>query len=639
MPLAPRRPAPPVPKPAVPQLDTSVFAGLGAQREAEGTVGRTTRRLFGSGAAAIKAPTSVPGNLSAALAAVAKVSPKAQQAYDHAYKSARNGGAGETAAKTAGDVARAQLWEDAGVPEELRPMRANVRGAQLRRNEESQLDRRVLADHARQELRAAKTASAITPAQVAKLGLGGATHTPVAAPKLPDGTALETVLGITGAVGTVGGKGTQNVGKPAGLNVNIGSMAGAAGGSLTEAAGTIGGIASIAAAVEARGKGGAIGKQATTDLGQAVLGTARSATSTAKNLVSIVDRAQNLQAAASAPVTALGSVATTMGGATGVVGAVGSAVTAGQQGTKARKLGALHKDIEHDLALADVVSGSGATLKNKAAVSTAKVVGSSLGAAGGFTGGPVTPWGLGLGVAGSVVSGTAAAVDATADAHNAGVANEGLDVARYGGGASGADAAKQVLRRSPAHQAETLLLRAKDGDAAAKKALSVYGIGDDDLKGDWDKLVALMAKQQGRSAKTETFGQQASSTAAGLGAKFSEGGGVANWSDRRDIRWRTAQAKNLMAYGGRSDRTERTEKAKGFFTLGQDANRQRKGLLAMFQANRAQFVAKGFSGEKLRQIEQLLQSGAMREAMAAEDQGWDAMVGTGRARSGAVSGR
>lgn len=132
------------------------------------------------------------------------------------------------------------------------------------------------------------------------------------------------------------------------------------------------------------------------------------------------------------------------------------------------------------------------------------------------------PVGAAMRLAGTVAEGVHGAVDATTEAYSAGTVQDLRRQARFGeAGDGGAAATEALMRQDPVQRAQTLITKAKAGDAYAKAALTRYGITDEMLaKSAAKDLREIIVKAQDTSQNNENIGQKV----VGVGKKI--GGGI-----------------------------------------------------------------------------------------------------------------
>ena len=175
----------------------------------------------------------------------------------------------------------------------------------------------------------------------------------------------------------------------------------------------------------------------------------------------------------------------------------------------------------------------------KAAISTGKSVGSAISAMGGLL--AVTPAGPILKIIGSAIGGAVSAVDAVKDSYQAGKVAEKELEAQYHGDAE--ESAEYVLRYGAEQRAQSLIRKARGGDAAALKALAIYAIKPADLTTFSDeKLRGIIIGHQGVAKKN--IGATMKAGVAPIKEAITGDAGPGG-----DMAERTARAKDLMRYG------------------------------------------------------------------------------------------
>lgn len=639
--------------PQQPLIDPEVFAKLPAFTEAERSGGRIFfDRLLSTQPGKLDAPEQAADweTLSAAMDAVGKVAQLADVIARITELEVLDNGGPEADAKAAANRARAAFWESSGVPAERRPMRAGVLGAEVSTNRQAfQAER--LQERARQhEKEEAARAALLTPSRLHKGGLARKPRKPgllerirrakkekaakddagekPLAEKSGTAEAVADKLGHASTAGIGVGKLLDHVGKRYekgektwtdatgqawDLHDNskiIGGLATGAGGLIGGAGGIGGGAMDLNAAIEQAKKGGIEGRQGMSAAVSAGGRLIKGAGGIAKSGVAIGGHVEKLQAGlhgSKAYADYLGSVATNIGGALGILSAVMHIKEAGMQGRSGHGLvSALDEDRSENAARDLAAGGMARTHAFKASISAGQAVGSTISAIGTFLGPPPSP-GAVLKVVGSIVTHTSTAVEMTREAYVGGKVVEKELSAQYVGDSEAASG--YVLKYGADHAAQILVRNAKQGDAAAIKALkNAYGVDEDDLLRP-DKELRDLIKKALRQKDTRNFGMKLSQGVDPVRRYFAEGGGHDIQMHRADIAWRTAQAKNLMGYGGRRNRTEKEVRRKAAFRTGPQVEAERRGALEVFRLR--QRMDKTWNHPKAAvRIEELLRSEA-----------------------------
>jgi hypothetical protein len=229
-----------------------------------------------------------------------------------------------------------------------------------------------------------------------------------------------------------------------------------------------------------------------------------------------------------------------------------------------------------------------------------------------------TPAGPILKIVGGAIGAAVTVVDITKDSYQAGKVVEKEFEAQYHGDAE--ESAEYVLRYGGEHRAEGLLRKGRGGDAAALKALAVYGIGQADLDSSPDNaaLRAKIIKHQ--SVATKNIGTRVVEGVSGVGEYFSDTGGAMIQHYRADIAERTARAKDEMLYGeGATGARHNLTKVrtKAFFRTGKQVDDERKAQLEILKIK----IAKrnhGLDPKTLELVLALLQPQSYYQALKAD---------------------
>lgn len=315
-------------------------------------------------------------------------------------------------------------------------------------------------------------------------------------------------------------------------------------------------------------------------------------------------------------VKSLGDASSALGGGLSILTAVMQLKVAAMHTMAAAELseiGSSERDVDRARDVA--VGGSVEVAAFKASIAAGKSVGSTISAMGGFL--FATPAGPVLKIVGTAIGAALTVTDVTKDSYQAGKVAEKEFESLYHGDAE--ESAEYVLRYGAEHRAENLLRKGRGNDAAALKALAVYGIGPEQLASAPDaELRAQIIKHQGVAAKN--IGTRVADAVSPIGAYFSDTGGAMIQHYRADIAERTARAKDIMLYGeAASGKTHNLTKvrAAAFFRTGTQVDNERKAQLEILKLK----IAKrnhGLDPKSLELVTALLQPQSYYQALKAD---------------------
>lgn len=615
-------------------IDPSIFAQLPRYTEAKrGHTRKFFDRMFSTQPGKLDAPTEAadPLILAEAMKVIETVSSIADVVARLTELEVLDDDGVQADASAAANRARAAVWDSSGVPPERRPMRSGVLGAEVSTNKKRFQEERLEERQDKHVQSRKRREALVTKERAKKSGLGKAAGKPAYEKPGSLEESVGTGKSITGLVETISGLGspagsgleqvakrfvgeghtwTDKTGQTWDFHKNsehLGGLVGNSGGLLSGAAGTTTGVLDLVQAIDKVRQGGGERRQGLSDLASAGNKTLQGMGSASKSGVLVSKTVESLHGH-SAYAKHLGGVADSLGGALSILQAVNHVKEAAMQGRSSHGLSSSLTEGRSQNTARDLsTKGMSTTHTFKAAISSGQAVGSTVSSIGGFL--AATPAGPILKVIGTVISTTASSVETVRDSYVGGKVVEKEFTAQYLDDSE--DAASYVLMYGADHAAEILIRNAKGGDKPAIAALkSAYGIDEKDLQKS-DKALRKLIKAALRQSDARNIGTKISEGLGEVSRYFSTGGLGDIQSHRMSIAWRTAQAKNLMGYGGRT-RTEKSVRAKAFFRNARQVDDERKAMIEVIRMQLEQDPHK-YAPQLLARIQTLLQSQALHK--------------------------